>query len=428
MNTTKLTMPQLNRRDFLRMIGAGAVVVGVGGLTACGGESSSDGEAGQPSLTAWSLQLEGEEEVVKAIIADYEEQNDVKIATTSFPYEQYLRQLLIQMRGDNVSGVVQLNFDWLSTMAAQGTLVDLGSIAREEGYVESALEGGKFDGAQYGLPWTAASIGMIANSDLLEQAGVSEMPTTIEDLEAALEALKGIEGVTPYAAMTAIDQLKDIIPWIWTFGGDIISDGNVTLGDEGSVSAVQWYKDLLDKGYIAPEMDRFSARALFSQGKIGFYDDAPLAKTTLLAQSSDPNLESKITPMPRPVKGSGDPQALLWGRVVVVVEGEDSDASTAFARYLTSNKEAVLQYFEKTTLPPTTKEALQATVIQDDEFIRTFAEQITPYALPSPFWAYPEYSRMDTILGEQVQAALAGKATAQEAMDTAAQKISELIN
>lgn len=424
----KLTMSQVNRRDFLRMVGAGAAVVGVGGLAACGGEGSSDGEADQPSLTAWSLQLEGEEKAVQAIIADYEKQNDVKIATTSLPYEEYLRQLLIQMRGDNVVGAVQLNFDWLSTMAAQGTLVDLGSIASEEGYVESALEGGKFDGVQYGLPWTAASIGMIANSELLEQAGVSKMPKTIEEFEAALEALKGIEGITPYAAMTAIDQLKDITAWLWTFGSDIISDGKVTLGDEGSVSAVQWYKGLLDKGYIAPEIDRFDARALFSQGKVGFYDDAPLAKTELLAQSSDPDLESKITAMPRPVMGSGDPQALLWGRVVVVVDREGSDASAELARYLTSNKEAVLQYFKGTTLPPTTEEALQAPPVQSDEFIGTFVEQITPYALPSPFWAYPEYSRMDTILGEQVQAVLAGKTTAQEAMDTAAREINEIIN
>lgn len=423
----KLTMSQLNRRDFLRMLGAGAAVVGVGGLAACGGEGSSGGAAGQPRLTAWSLQFEGEEKALKEIIADYEKQKDVKIATTSFPYEEYLRQLLIQMRGGNVSGAVQINYDWLSTMAGQDALIDLSSIAQEEGYTETSLQGGKFQGTQYGLPWTTASIGLIANSGLLKQAGVSKMPTTIEEFEAALEALKGIEGVTPYAAMTAIDQLKDIIPWIWTFGGDIISNGKGTLGDKGSVQAVQWYKDLLDQGYIASEVDRFDARALFSQGKVGFYDDAPLARAELLSQSPDPNLASKITPLPRPVRGSGDPQALLWGRIVVVIEGEGDDASAEFARYLTSDKEAILKWFEATTLPPTTEEALQSEEVQSSEFLSTFAEEITPFARPSPFWDYPEYARMDTILGEQVQAVLAGKASAQEAMETANQQISELI-
>ena len=427
MDKPELAISQPSRRDFLRMMGAGVAVIGVGGLTSCGGQSEGESGSEQPRFTAWSLQLGGEEKVVKEIIADYEEQVDANVKTTALPYNEYLDQLLVQMRGGNVTGAVQVNLDWLSTLAARGDLVDLGSIAQEAGYTETALEGGKLEGTQYGLPWTTASIGMIANSELLEQAGVSQLPETIEDFEVALEALKGIQDVTPYAAMTAIDQLKDIMPWIWTYGSDIISNGEVTLGDEGSVNAVQWYKDLLDQGYISPEVDRFDARALFSQGRVGFYDDAPLARTTLLEDSPDPDLASKITPLARPVLGSGDPQALLWGRLVVVVQGAGSDASAEFASYLTSDKEAALKYFNETTLPPTTEEALQAQAVQSNEFINTFAERITPFARRSPFWDYPQYSRMDTILGEQVQAVLAGRSSAQEAMDKAGEEISGLI-
>ena len=99
---------------------------------------------------------------------------------------------------------------------------------------------------QYGLPWTTGSIGLAANKQLLDAAGVTSMPKTVAEFEAALLKIKKSNpDVIPYAGMTAAAQLKDILFWIWTFGGTVIDDkGNVTLGDAGSVAALEWYKSL----------------------------------------------------------------------------------------------------------------------------------------------------------------------------------------
>ena len=100
-------------------------------------------------------------------------------------------------------------------------------------------------------------------------------PKTVAEFEAALTAVKGLGGgVVPWAGMTKVDQLKDIIPWMWEFGSPIVADNKVVIGDDGSVEALTWYKKLYDQKLIAPDVNRVDARALMSQGKTAFYEDA----------------------------------------------------------------------------------------------------------------------------------------------------------
>lgn len=418
---------QLSRWDFLRVMGAGTVAIAAGGLTSCGGEGG--GSAGPLQFTTW-YQVQNPPdpptEAVKSILNKYEKDTKAKIDVTGYPYNEYLDQLLLQLRGGENTGVVHLDINWLPSLVALGGLADLGSVASEVDYTDAALRTGELEGVQYGLPWTTASIGMAANSALLEEAGVSELPKTIEEFEAALEALKDLEGVTPYAAMTDVSQLKDIIPWMWTYGSDVVSEGRITLGDEGSVRAVEWFKSLLDRGYIAPGVNRDDARALFGQGKVGFYDDASLAREITAALSSNSDFASQVVPVPRPTLGSGDPQAALWGHILLVFEGDNAESGTELARYLTSNTESVIELFEVGALPPTTTKALNSKVVTRDEYVTTWTGEITKYARISPFAEYAEYARMESILAEQVQAVLADKASAQEAMDEAKEEISDL--
>lgn len=159
-----------------------------------------------------------------------------------------------------------------------------------------------YDGKQYGLPWNTGSIGVIANSKLLEKAGIKKHPTTIEEFEGALRELKGLgNGIVPYAAATKVAQLKDIFPWMQTFGCTLMDGDEVTIGDDASIDAVTWYKKLHDEKLIASDVDRFDARALFGQGKAAFYDDAIIGKGVTSAQSKDKTLADAMQPMKRPV-------------------------------------------------------------------------------------------------------------------------------
>lgn len=335
----------------------------------------------------------------------------------------------MQARGGNLSGVVQMDVAWMAPLAALGVLQDLGPAIPEGVYSDAALNACQVSGVQYGIPWTTASIGMVANQELLAAAGVAELPTTIAEFEAALEALKAYSpDVIPYAAMTDTAQLKDIIPWVWTFGGTVIdADGAAVLNDAGSVAAVEWYADLLSRGLIAADTDRFDARQLFAQGRAGFYDDAIVARA-LAAGHKPAELELTVVPLPRPVLNEGDaPQALLWGHYLAVVADDSAATATEFALYLSSDATPTMRYFEGLSLPPTNLAVLESEAFQNDTYVSGWTNTITATALGNPFWPYAESARMEAILGEKVQEVLVGNMSAQDAMNEANEDIADLL-
>ena len=387
-------------------------------------------DAAPLTFTGWALNEGASRDTIMNFVAEYEVQNNVDIQDVAIPWGETLNQLVLQSSGGTAEGAAQLDIAWLTTLAATGALKDLSEYADGRGYTDAALSSGQVDGVQYGLPWTTGSIGLVANKEILEAAGVEELPTTIEEFEAALEKVQAYDpNIVPYAGMTAVGGLKDLIPWIWTFGGDVIdADGNIVVGDEGSVAAVEWYKSLIDRGLVAPEMDRFTARQLFSQGQAAFYDDAIVVKGIVTKDTPIENLADLIVSVPRPVLSEGDdPQSLLWGHIVVVFDGENSDVAAQWAQHLTSDPDTVMTYFDELSLPPTTAGALDSSVVKNDEFISNWSNNVTATSRTNPFWPYAESARMEAILDEQIQAYLIGSVgSAQEALDAANEQISEL--
>lgn len=385
-------------------------------------------ESQEFTFTGWSLNEGLSRDVILGFANTYAEANGVTITPVAFPFNEYLNQVILQANGGQLSGAVQLDVAWMAPMAAIGVLKDLSADVPEGVYTDAALASCQVDGVQYGLPWTTASIGMVANQELLAAAGVTELPTTIEEFEAALEALEAYNpDVIPYAAITDVAQLKDIIPWIYTFGGQVFADdGSVALAGEGSVAATEWYASLLERNLIAADVDRFDARQLFAQGLVGFYDDAIVARS-LAAGNKPADLELTVVPLPRPVLNEGDvPQSMLWGHCVGVVNDDNAAAATAFALYLTGTPEVGITYFEQMSLPPTTSEALASDVVMGDAYVSTWSNEVTAFATANPFWGYPESARMETLLGEAVQSVLVGDATAADALAEAAEEITDL--
>jgi multiple sugar transport system substrate-binding protein len=427
----------LSRRSLLQMLGVGA---GVAALAACapsGGSSAAPTSAGAAttggaaqdfSFASWSLSEETPKPVIQGLLDTFAKQDGISVSPVTYPYNEYLNQLTLQVRGGQFAGAAQVDVAWLGSLAALGKLQDLSSLASGRGYTDAALQAAQYEGTQYGLPWTVGAIGLIGNSELLGSVGISELPTTVEDFEAALVELQGIGGgVVPYAASTKVAQLKDVLIWMETFGSPLLEDGKVTIGDDASVEAVAWYKKLYDQKLIAPDVDRFDARSLFAQGKAVLYDDAIVGRSAVVADSPDPDLASKLVPFSRPVLAAGDdPRALVWGHAVVVAEGEGAATAAEFAQWLTSDEKVTVDYFSELGLPPTTEAGLASQAVRDDAFTTAFGERITATATPSPFWVFPQYAQIESAIAEQVQAVLVGQkdaATAMKDAGAAAQKL-----
>ncbi len=425
-------MSTLSRRQLLRFTGA---ALGAGALAACApstsdsNSSSSSGDGGGKDFkfTAWSLNEASTKDALQSLVDTYGSAAGAKITTASYPYNDYLNQIVLQVRGGTLTGAVQLDVAWLATLAATGKLVDLSGQAGG-GYTDAALGIGKVKGTQYGLPWTTAGIGLIANSELLTKAGVSTPPKTVEEFEQALRALKGLGGgVVPWAAMTKVDQLKDFIAWMWAFGSPVVQDGQVVVGDDASVAALTWYKKLFDEKLIAPDVNRFDARALFAQGKVGFYEDAVAGRGAVTKASPDKQIGDKLLPVSRPVLGAADKSRnLAWGHAIAVLQGDGSDAAAKFAAAITSDAKYTGPWFAKAGLPPTTTSGLASTEVQNDKFTKDFAAAIGAFSEPDPFWVYPQFAQIEQALATEVQSVLVGKASPKDALAAAKEQMQGL--
>lgn len=437
--------PSLSRRRLLQFAGLGAAGLMLAGCmpsgASTGGTAAGSGSALEPDgftaanfdFASWSLTEEAAAPAILSLLEGYSDKSGVDISEVSFPYNEYFKQLMLQVRGGQFSGAAHVDVAWLASLAALGKLEDVSAFTTNRGYTASSLEAAQFDGVQYGFPWTIGAIGLVTNSELIQKAGIDEFPATVDEYEGALKKLKGLGGgMIPYAASTKAAQLKDILIWMETFGSPLVRDGEVTIGDDASVEAVTWYKSLYDQGLIAADVDRFDARALFSQGRTAIYDDAPVGRNSVVADSPDPQLDDKLVAESRPVLKKGDvPRALVWGGAIVVVNGAGTDAtSTAadFGQWATSDLDAVIADYEVRGLPPVIEEALASETVTSDAFGARFAERITATATVNPFWQYPEYARVETEIAERVQAVLVGQQSPKDAMMQAGEAAQKLVD
>lgn len=325
----------------------------------------------------------------------------------------------------------KIDIRWLNALAEADVLVDLNTIMDrawlEENFEASYLEAGQVEGKQLGLPWSLASIGMVYNPSLLAKAGVEQVPTTIAEFEAALEALKQLgPDIIPYAATTKDpgSMSADFQAWLWTFGASVFDDeGNVVINSDAAVECLTWFKSLLDRGYIRMDVSRFDARELYAQNVVGFYDDAVMCNGIFKTNTGIENVEDYIEPMLRPVLQEGDaPQSKLWGHMLVVLKStSDPKTAAAFLQHVVG-EELAIDYFVHSGMLPVVKPAVANPIVQNDIWANKWLK-ITVHGRMGETEGHAKAAQLDTIITEEVQAALMGSKTPKKALDDAARRI-----
>lgn len=418
-------------RRLISAVAAGALALS---MAACGGTASGNtsstaasgsAETGPVSLVwaGWSGEEEASKEIFQRMRETYEQQSGNTVEWVGWTWADTAQQLLIRTQGNEQLDLAQTDIGIFNTIAQAGVLADwneiLGKEFLEENFEASALAVGNVDGKQLGLPWSMASITMVYNPEMLSAAGWDAPPTTMEEFEQCLADIKAANpDVVPYAVSTKDSTCAgDFMPWLWTFGGSIFAeDGSVAIDSEAAVECIKWYQSMMDKGYIAMDMGRSEARQAFAQGKVAFYDDAVVAKGQAVSNGVAPEDVVKVcSAMPRPVLKAGDaPQSTMWGHMLVTFENSEYKQQAGdFAKTLVSD-EIALDYFENNGMPPVTKSAAALDEVKNDAYLTGFI-QSTATARLEETARMTNASEVKTIITEELQYALLGQKTAEQA-------------
>ncbi len=387
------------------------------------------------SYVGWSQDEAASKSILTGMLEGYRKTNaDVKLDVIGFPWAQMQQNILLRMRSNQPLDVVQLAERWLPQFGTTGKMQDLNEVYGKEQLAKlinpGTLKLGEYRGKQLGLPWTAASIGMVANAKVLKDAGVNAPPTTVD---AFVESLKAIKKSNPQAvpyAMTTKNNNSlspDFQVWLWTFGGQLFDDkGKVLVNSPAGVKALDFMAGLVKDGLAAKDIDRPDARRMYAQNQTGYYQDAPLARGFARSNSGKgAEFDANVWAMATPVLKAGDkPQSFAWGHLLTMFpQGAKIDAQSPQAKlasFLALNDANQIAYFKDQGLFPVTQTALAQ--LASDPYVTSWTKAANT-AERDEISMWSNSADLTTIVGEEVQGALLGQKTGQAAIESMGKRL-----
>ena len=282
-------------------------------------------------------------------LAPFEEETGITVEHTVVPWGDVESTYTASFAGDDPFDVTYQVSTHLTLFGDRGAFRDVLPLMEADDYamerahfIDSAIDASLFKGKLYGVPVIIGSTVLFVNLDLLEQAGVSEIPTTTEELIAAAQAVQeNTDAIGFHVPMTTVDfnwyfNLQNV----HNFGGDIISDDftSATIDSDAVLQATQFSTDLICAHEVQPPIGQYNREegiSLFKGGQLAILLDEPL-RVTAFEEEGLP-FEWDIAP---PVGAPDGTQTMFstTGHWSVAAESSNPDAAWELAKFLSSSQ------------------------------------------------------------------------------------------
>ncbi|GAA3469564.1 ABC transporter substrate-binding protein [Nonomuraea roseola] len=405
----------------MRALAAATLAIGL--LTACGSGGSGDEKQ---TVTMWIYPIIADQATHQAFwdgqTKAFEQANpgiDVKVEI--YPWAKRDEALSTAIAGNKAPDVVYLIPDQLPKYAKTLQPVDEYLSAEAKGdYLDNAKAAVTMDGKLMGAPILMSAVPLMCDKKAFDDAGVTDYPSTWDDLLAAAPAFKakGID-VTNYWADPAATLNQSFYPLLWQAGGDVFKpDGrSVAFAGPEGVRALTFLKQLADGGHL--EKDLLTGLPKFEQTRIAQH------KVACTWQHVPADVESfwgkeniKVFP---PLTGVKQVAYGTVGSLSMLKAGDDKQAAgkwIAFASgaQVTKAFDVASGYFspQKSTGSLYAGDPLQAEV-----------EKSLRFATAGPL--HEKARDVMGVLAPEIQAALIGEKTPEQALTDAAKAADALL-
>ncbi|MCX2970886.1 MULTISPECIES: extracellular solute-binding protein [Streptomyces] len=256
--------------------------------------------------------------------------------------------------------------------------------------VDSFARAGEVDGVQYGIPFVSSSRVLFYNKDHFAQAGISEPPTTWDELRETAETLAGkVPGVTPYALPLGPEEAQgESLIWeLGNGGGYTDADGDYTLDSRPNVETFRWLRDnLVEPGltYANPATtDRKTAFADFAAGRTAMLNGHP----SLLGMAEEGGVDHGVARIP----GRSGPLDATLGVADWMMAFRQNGHQEEIRKFLdfAYSKEHTTEFMETYDLMPVTEDTLEELKSGADEDMALFYEVLPDarfYPLGNTTW------------------------------------------
>ncbi len=331
---------EYSRRNFMKTAAAVGGVAATGSLAGCSSGGNDDGSGGgsnnggnddgsdggsdgtsEQDFLWWTMRgyIPAETNAIKDAASGFEDAADanVNVTTEVITWDQIFQEWSASLEGRSMPNVSEMACEHAVDFGNRGAARPNTELFNQyDDWYETIGNWGKFDGDFWGIPWFMELRTSHINMNLMDEAGVSSIPETWEELIEAGQAVSQNTDAAGFTTPGAQDFTtgQNIAAFTAQSDGGFYSvneDGtwNVDIDSPASLFAHLWTLSLREQWDIAPGgwggIDSTSGEELYRSGRSGItHQPTDLARSLIDPQEgvNEENAElaeaTELAPMP----------------------------------------------------------------------------------------------------------------------------------
>ena len=414
-----------------RLIAAAAVLVLV--MAACG-DGDGEGE-GADRLVIAAVQG-NESEGIKALADDYEAETGVALQIEELPYPQLFEKLVTTFEANDPSyDLVMLDDPWMPKFGTEGWLQPLDQnygFERDPDIADVIYDVGTWPPprgpvppSEQGKDQHLLGITVVGNVEMfMYRNDLTEEPASWDDVLAAAQEhdSNDLAGYVIRGAATN-PVVADFLPILWSFGGDVFDESwEVVFDSPESLAAVEFLvEDLKAVAEASPEsVDAADRSRLMAIGE-ALQSTVWPGEVNSIVLGEGTTVEGDVTFIPMPAGPSGQGFGMMGNWLLgIPTAAENGEAAADFIRWMTEEDTQRL-YAQNGGIPSRTSVLNDAALNEANPYFAALAASLAA----TPNWRprTDQWNAVETVMGTNLNAALAGQVTPKEAVQTASEEI-----
>ena len=392
-----------------------------------GEKSSSSGESKEITFMAPDWANPGDE-----LLAEFTEETGISVIFNEVSWDDIRDKVSIAASGGEAAAdVIEVDWSWVGEMNSAGWLEPI-EMTDEDKEDMPTLETFTIDGEILAVPYANDYRIAYYNKEHFEQAGITEVPETWDEVYDALKKIKEA-GIVEYPytmPMNAHESATTSMMWMaFSRSGQVFNDDD-TLNEEAVMDALTFENQLVQDGFVDPASISFNGMDCYrkiTSGEASFM----VGPTKFVGISNDPEQCSEIgniVPILLPGTDGTSPQTMALPEAVGITSfSENKEAAQEFVKWYSSADVQKRMYAVNSSIP--TRNSVLAEMVEDGTFENAGAmldeadliKSVFPNGVPS------YYSEMSNTMYNNINQMVLGEQTPQEAFDAMNAKVNELI-